>query len=90
MTGAFPYLGVCLMRSVFCVEEGVIGWRVRQGATGLAEALTLASAIKRARKLGRDYHERTGSEVTVELVIPEKSLLLEQHPRRTLEATAAA
>lgn len=55
----------------------------RAPKTGLAEELTLAKAIKHARQIGREHHERTGLAVIVELVIPEKSLLLEQHLRRT-------
>jgi hypothetical protein len=65
-----------------------VGWRVREGATGLAEGLTLVKAIKRAQQLGREQHERTGFPVTVELVILEKSLMLAQHPRLSMEATA--
>lgn len=76
------------MRSVFSVEEGAVGWRVREGATGLAEGLTLAKAIKRARQLGSEHHERTGFAVTVELVIPEKSLLLAEHPHHPRGAVA--
>ena len=78
------------MRFVFSVEEGAVGWRVREGATGLAEGLTLAKAIKCARQLGSEQHERTGLAVTVELVIPEESLLLAQHPHRLMEAAATA
>lgn len=49
---------------------------MRQGSSDLVEGLTLGKAIKCARQLARDQHERTGCEVTVELVIPEKSLQL--------------
>ncbi|WP_157781445.1 hypothetical protein [Rhodanobacter sp. OR87] len=78
------------MRFVFSVEESAVGWRVREGKSGVAEGLTLGKAIKRGRQLGRELHERTGLAVTVELVIPEKTLLLAQYPRQIREATAAA
>ncbi|MGN2250309.1 hypothetical protein ACFWZ1_09565 [Frateuria sp. GZRe14] len=78
------------MRFVFSVEESAVGWRVREGKSGVAEGLTLGKAIKRARQLGRERHERTEFAVTVELVIPEKTLLLAQYPRQIREATAAA
>jgi hypothetical protein len=78
------------MQFVFSVDEGAVGWRVREGTTGMVEGLTLGQAIKRARRLGREHHERTGFAVTVELVIPEKPLLLANYPCRIVEATAAA
>ena len=91
MTGVPPiFFEHAPMRFVVSVEEGAVGWRVREGATGLTEGLTLAKAIKRARQLGSEHHERTGYAVTVELVIPEKSLLLAQHPHRSMEAAATA
>lgn len=78
------------MRFLYSVEESAAGWCVRQGSTNLAEGLTLAQAIKHARQLGREHHERTGFAVTVELVIPEKALLLAQYASRPGEAAVAA
>ena len=52
--------------------------------------LTLAKEIKHEGQLGREQHERMWFPVTVELVVPEKSLLLAQHPALTMEATVAA
>lgn len=89
MTGVHSFLGLPPMLFVFSVEEGAVGWRVREGAAGVAEGLSLAKAIKRARQLGREHYERTGFAVTVELVIPEKALLLAQYPHQIMEATAA-
>ncbi|MGN6329403.1 MAG: hypothetical protein ACTHL5_10720 [Rhodanobacter sp.] len=67
------------MHLTFHVEESALGWRVRHGVVDLVEGLALGKAIKCARRLGRDLHERTGCPVTVELIIPEKSLLLAQY-----------
>lgn len=78
------------MHSIYYVEEGAQGWRVRQGATDLVEGLTLGKAIRCARQLGHEQHERTGYTVTVELVIPEKSLLLAQYATPVAGTAAAA
>jgi hypothetical protein len=78
------------MRFVYSVEEGPAGWCVRHGSTHLAESLTLAAAIKHARQAGREQHERTGAAVTVELVIPEKALLLAQYTSREVDPAVAA
>lgn len=67
------------MRYLYSVEESNTGWRVRHGSNYLAQGLTLGQAIKRARQAGQEQHERTGAAVTVELVIPEKSLPLAEY-----------
>lgn len=63
----------------YYIEESALGWRVHQGSSDLVEGLALGKAIKYARQLARDQHERTGCAVAVELVIPEKTLMLAQH-----------
>ena len=82
MTGAPSVAWAPPMRFLYSVEEDAIGWRVRHGATYLAESLTLGQAIKHARQAGQEQHERTGAAVTVELVIPEKSLPLAEYAGR--------
>ena len=77
------------MRFLYSVEEGANGWRVCRDATYLAEGLTLAAAIKQARRAGREHHECTGHAVTVELVIAEKPLLLAQYASRAADPAAA-
>lgn len=78
------------MQFAYYVEEGPLGWRVHHGSSDLVEGLALGKAIKYARQLGRDQHERTGYEVVVELVIPEKSLRLALYASPCVEPAVAA
>lgn len=83
----------CLMGVLFAIQEDDAGmWCVRRGQLCLSSGLTLAQAIKEARKLARDHHERTGMTASVDLVSAEGSTRLGHYARPSAESdeTAAA
>ena len=67
---------------VYSLSESARGfWNVRRGGFSLFSDLRLGPAIKLARELARDEHQRSGRSACVEMPGPESCIRLAQYAR---------